>query len=49
MKVCSGPQENTTDCSFLHVVGILTIFVVLNVGPESEIDVIVIIKILNNH
>ena len=42
LKVCSGTQENTTKCSLLHVVGNLKIFIIFNIGPESELAVLVI-------
>ena len=34
LKVFRGPQENTADCSFLYVVGNITIFMGFNIGPE---------------
>ena len=46
LKVCSGTQANTTDYPFLRVVGNSMILVGFNIGPKSELLVLVVIKIL---
>ena len=48
LKVFIGPQVNTTYCSLLHVVANFMIFMGFNVGPESELAVLVISNILDH-